>query len=456
MGKRRQRILVADDNLEMARTIADGLADRGYDVTAVSSGREAIARLSTERLDAVVTDLRMPNGDGMELLVASRKLDPDRPVIVMTAYSAIDTAVESIRQGAYHYLTKPFKQDELSIFLGRALEEVRVRREASALKTALRTRFSASSIIGTSAAIEAVRDRIQRVADAPAPVIVFGETGTGKGLVARALHTDSQRAAKAFVSVNCAALPEALLESELFGYVKGAFTGATTDRPGLFAEADGGSLFLDEIAEMPLALQAKLLHILESGTVRPVGSAKEVEVDVRIIAATHRNLGQFVREGKFRQDLMYRLDVVPIVLPTLRDRREDIPELLEHFLEDSRRRYPNASVRGFSAEAQAQLRGYRWPGNVRELAHAVERLVLLARGDEIGVEDVRDLVAQETPVDGFEFHGDLIPLRELERRYAAWALAQTGGHRGKTAERLGVDPKTLRKWLGDLERDDGE
>lgn len=456
MTKRRARVLIADDNLEMARTLADGLADRGYETVAVASGREAVERLRAEKVDALVTDLRMPNGDGMELLAASRRLDPERPVIVMTAFSAIDTAVESIRQGAYHYLTKPFKQDELAIFLQRALEEVRVRREATTLKSALKTRFSATSIIGHSAAIQAVRDRIQRVADAPAPVIILGETGTGKGLVARALHTDSQRSSHAFVSVNCAALPEALLESELFGYAKGAFTGAVADRAGLFAEADGGSLFLDEIAEMPASLQAKLLHVLESGSVRPVGSAKQVEVDVRIIAATHRNLGQWVREGKFRQDLLYRLDVVPIVLPSLRDRRDDIPELLEHFLEESRRRYPHSPVRSFAADAIAQLRGHRWPGNVRELAHTVERLTLLAKSSEIRADELRDLVDQRAPQDDFEFYGELISMRDLERRYAAWALAQTGGHRGKTAERLGVDPKTLRKWLGDVERDDGE
>jgi two-component system response regulator HydG len=269
------RVIVVDDNLEMAGTIAEGLVDRGYDAVAVASGQEALARLRGEKVDALVTDLRMPKVDGLELLAESRKLDPERPVIVMTAYSAIDTAVESIRQGAYHYLTKPFKQDELVIFLQRALDDVRLKRETLALKTALRTRFSGSSIIGHSPAIQAVRERIARVADAPAPVIIFGETGTGKGLVARALHADSHRAGRPFVSVNCAALPEPLLESELFGYVKGAFTGAVSDRAGLFAEADGGSLFLDEIAEMPPALQAKLLHVLESGTVRPVGAARQ-------------------------------------------------------------------------------------------------------------------------------------------------------------------------------------
>ena len=298
----------------------------------------------------------------------------------MTAFSAVDTAVESIRRGAYHYLTKPFKQDELAIFLGRGLDEVRLRREASSLKTELRARFSARSLVGTSAGMQAVRERVLRVADAPAPVIVLGETGTGKGLVARALHTDSRRAGKPFVAVNCAALPEALLESELFGHVRGAFTGATADRPGLFTEADGGTLFLDEIAEMTPALQAKLLHVLESGVVRPVGASKTRSVDVRIVAATHRNLPQAVAEGTFREDLLYRLDVVAIVIPALRDRREDIPALVEHFLEDARRRYPQSPVRRLSAEAARRPASRRaWPGNVRELANVVERLVLFGR-----------------------------------------------------------------------------
>jgi two-component system response regulator HydG len=371
----------------------------------------------------------------------------------MTAYSAIDTAVESIRQGAYHYLTKPFKQDELVIFLERALDQVRVKNEASALRTALRTKFSASSIIGHSPAIQAVRERIQRVADAPAPVIVLGETGTGKGIVARALHSDSRRADQPFVSVNCAALPEALLESELFGYVKGAFTGAAADRAGLFAEADGGSLFLDEIGEMPPALQAKLLHVLESGTVRPVGSTKEREIDVRIIAATHRNLVQAARAGVFRADLLYRLDVVSIVLPALRDHREDIPAIAAHFLAACRAKYPKSEVSGFSAEAMDRLRRYRWPGNVRELAHLVEQLVLLGQAGEISAADLPAALDDAACAEGpFEFRGAVRPMAEIERRYAVWALGQTGGHRGQTADKLGIDPKTLRKLLEEPER----
>lgn len=456
MGERRQRVLVVDDDLEMARSLAEGLVDRGYDTFAAGSGREALDHLGSERFDAVVTDLRMPKVDGLELLSASRKLDPERPVIVMTAYSAIDTAVESIRQGAYHYLTKPFKQEELAIFLGRALDQVRVRREASVLKAVLRQRFSSSNIIGHSAAILAVRERIRRLADTPAPVIVFGETGTGKGLVARALHTDSRRAERPFVSVNCAALPESLLESELFGHVRGAFTGAVADRHGLFAEADGGSLFLDEIGEMAPALQAKLLHVLENGTVRPIGSSKQREVNVRVIVATHRNLGQAVKEARFREDLLYRLDVVSIVVPPVRDRREDIPELVAHFLTELRARYPQSPVRRISPSALDLLTRYRWPGNVRDLAHTIEKIVLLGCSADVEPGDLPEAVTRPDAHQSLEFSGEVIPVRDLERRYASWAIGQTGGHRGKTAEKLGIDRKTLRKWLGEADNENDD
>jgi two-component system response regulator HydG len=451
----RHRIMIVDDNLEMARTLAEGLAERGYDAVPVGSGREAQDRLASARFDAVVTDLRMPDVDGFQILTTSRDLDPERPVIVMTAYSAIDSAVQSIRQGAYHYLTKPFKQDELAIFLGRALADVKVRHEAAALRQELRARFSTDSIVGQSAAIEALRDRIMRVADAAAPVLVLGETGAGKGLIARALHADSRRAAGPFVSVNCAALPEQLLESELFGHVRGAFTGAVGDRAGLFAEAHGGTLFLDEIAEMAPALQAKLLHVLESARVRPVGASKDREVDVRIVAATHRNLAQRVRDGTFREDLMYRLDVVSLTVPPLRDRPGDIRALVEHFLAGARARNPQSPLRRISQAAFDRLERYRWPGNVRELAHVVEKMVLFAEGEAARAEDVPEAVREDEAAPTAAFQGEILPMRELERRYAAWAVGQTGGHRGKAAEKLGIDPKTLRKWLDDA-RDDGD
>ncbi|MFO0756839.1 MAG: sigma-54 dependent transcriptional regulator, partial [Byssovorax sp.] len=293
-------VLVVDDEIQMAEMLADGLSDRGYMALAVASSEAAIARLDEEPVDALVTDLRMPQVDGLELLAASRRRIPDLPVIVMTAYGAIDSAVESIHRGAFHYLTKPFKLDELVLFLGRALDDRRVRREASALRSTLRDRFSTAGVIGESKALRDVLEIVERVARADVPVLLTGETGTGKSLLARTLHAQSDRASGPFVTVNCASLPEPLLESELFGHVRGAFTGAAQDRPGLLVEASSGTLFLDEVAEMSPALQAKLLDVIERLRVRAVGATRERRVDVRIIAATHRDLAERARTGAFR------------------------------------------------------------------------------------------------------------------------------------------------------------
>ncbi len=450
MAEPKPRVLLVDDRLEMAEMLADGLSDRGYEPLALSSSREALRALEQDRVEAVVTDLRMPEVDGLELLAASRRLDPDRPVIVMTAYGAIDSAVESIRLGAYHYLTKPFKLDELVIFLGRALEESRVRREAAALRKTLRQRFSPEGVVARSRGMQEVLDVAARVATTDVPVLLTGETGTGKGVVARVVHGGSPRAARPFVTVNCAALPETLLESELFGHVKGAFTGATSDRPGLFAEAEGGTLFLDEIAEMPPALQAKLLRVLEDRVVRPVGASRERAVDVRVIAATHRDLRERVVAGSFREDLLYRLDVVPIHIPPLREREDDLPPLIESFLAAARGRNPESPVERFSPAAMQALLDHRWPGNVRELAHVVERVVLLGGSPEVSLRDLPPSVREPQPArraPGPDFGPEVLPVRELQRRYASWALGECGGHRGRTAERLGIDPKTLQKWL---------
>jgi two-component system response regulator HydG len=369
----KSRILVVDDKLEMARTLADGLADRGYAAEAVSSSKEALECLASDTLDLVVTDLRMPGVDGLQLLEASRRFAPERPVIMMTAFSAVDTAVESIRRGAYHYLTKPFRLDELVVFIERALADFRLKREAARLRRELHDGSGSKRLIGESAQMRAVRDMIRRFAGTAAPVLILGETGTGKTAIARALHLESPRSERRFVSVNCAALPEALLESELFGHVKGAFTGAAASRPGLLSEARGGTLFLDEVGEIPQGLQAKLLHLLEHSAVRPVGSDKEVAVDVRIMAATNRDLRTAVRQGAFREDLMYRLDVLSITAPPLRDRREDLPQLVAHFLAESIARYPVSLVKRFSTEAMAVLAAHAWPGNIRELAHTIQR-----------------------------------------------------------------------------------
>lgn len=441
------RVLVVDDNLEMARTLAENLCDRDFDAVAVGSGQAAADLLHKETIDALVTDLRMPKVDGLDLLALSRSLLPERPVLIMTAFSAIDSAVESIRQGAYHYLTKPFKVEELALFLRRALDESQIRREAAALKRTLSERFASDRILGSSAAMRNVRELVARVASAPVPVLILGETGTGKSMVAEAIHAQSPRASRPFVVVNCAALPETLLESELFGYVKGAFTGAASDRPGLFREADGGTLLLDEIGEMAIGLQAKLLHVIEQGRIRPVGSSKDKEVDVRVLAATHRNLHEAAHEGKFRQDLLYRLDVLSVTMPPLRERREDLPEMIAHFLKQVRDKYPQAIPERLSREAMDRLLAYAWPGNVRELGHVMEKVVLLGRSPVVMVDDLPRTVLEPGRGPSPEFAGEVIPIRELQRKYAAWALAQLGGHKGKAAERLGIDAKTLYKWL---------
>jgi two-component system response regulator HydG len=445
------RVLVVDDNLGMAQMLSDGLAEHGFAATPLASGREAVEQVSRTRVGAVVTDLRMPDIDGLALLAAVRKVKPDLPVIVMTAYGAVDSAVECIRQGAFHYLTKPFKLDELVIFLTRALEHVRLRDEADALKAELRGSHAVAHVIRKSKRMRAVIDVVQRVATSDAPLLILGETGTGKGLIARAAHGLSGRAEGPFVTINCAAVPESLLESELFGHTKGAFTGATAARHGLFEEARGGTLFLDEIGEMPLALQAKLLDVLERQVIRPVGSSKEQKVDVRIMAATHRDLQDAVRRGTLREDLFYRLDVVSVMIPALRHRRDDILPLLHHFLAESRGRHEDAVAERFAKDALERMLEYSWPGNVRELQHTVERLVLLVRQHEIPASELPRSITVAQSLDGGVFAGQVLPIRELQRRYAVWALDQMGGHRGRTAERLGVDAKTLAKWLADAD-----
>jgi two-component system response regulator HydG len=442
------RILVVDDHIEMAEMLVESLVDAGFEAEALASGSSALERLEAGGIDALVTDLRMNQVSGLDLLAASKRASPNRPVIVMTAYGAIDTAVESIRQGAYHYLTKPFQPEELVIFLKRALEERNLQQEARLLRRALRGQLGGGGMIGTSPGMREVMDLMERVAVVDVPVLLRGETGTGKSMVAGAIHALSPRHAAPFVAVNCAALPEALLESELFGHVKGAFTGATSDRPGLFLEAERGTILLDEIGELPLAIQAKLLHVLERGSVRPVGSSRERPVDVRIIAATHRDLLEMARAQKFREDLLYRLDVVAIEIPALRHRKEDILPLVEHFLETFRTKYPSSPVTGFTPAVLRRFLDYPWPGNVRELAHLIQRMVVLGRTAVADLEDLPPSLIQDpqAPQGGFS---ELMPARELQHRYAAWALEQCGGHKSRTAERLGIDIKTLNRWLQD-------
>jgi two-component system response regulator HydG len=441
----RPRVLVVDDQLPMAETIADALSERGYEARASDSSREAAGLLSGDAFDALVTDLRMPEIDGLGLLEVSKRAAPNRPVIIVTAYSAVDSAIESIRRGAYHYLTKPFKMDELALFLERALDEARLRREAASLRRSLREQFPPEGLVGESPAMRAVFEVVERVAETSVPVLVTGETGTGKGVLARALHALG-RPGSPFVTVNCAALPETLLESELFGHVKGAFTGATAHRVGLFEAASGGTVFLDEIGELGLPLQAKLLDVLERSVVRAVGSNRERPVDVRVVAATARNVRERVTSGHFREDLFYRLDVVSVELPPLRSRREDIPPLVSHFLARSLARNSSSRVRSVSREAMQRLLAHPWPGNVRELEHVLERAVLLARGPDVQPDDLPPSIGAAHPPQ-IDFGDAVLPLRELSRRYVVWAHERLGYRKLLTAEKLEIDDKTLARWL---------
>ncbi|MCY1073034.1 sigma-54-dependent transcriptional regulator [Archangium lansingense] len=441
------RVLVVDDHVEMARLLSDHLTDAGYTVDMATTGQEALEVVRGRVLDAVVCDLRMEQVDGFDVLAAVRKVDPTLPVLIMTAFGGVENAVEAMRRGATHYFTKPFRLDEVLLYVQRAIAERRLREENRALRQAVGDRSAFAALVGRSAPMRTLYELVERVAHSHAPVLVRGESGSGKELVARALHFEGPRKEGPFVAVNCTAIPNALLESELFGHVKGSFTGATTPRRGLFLEADGGTLFLDEIGDMPPELQAKLLRVLEDGEVRAVGADASRKVDVRVVAATHQELETRVREGRFRQDLFYRLNVVPLHVPPLRERREDIPLLVEHFVAQSRKRNPRARLAGFSPEALAALAAAPWPGNVRELENLVERLAVVTVQETVDLPTLQ-LHAPGVTVDAHPLsraQGRLIPLRQLEGEYIAYVVAQCGGNKTKAAEILGIDVSTIHR-----------
>ncbi|MEP6859155.1 MAG: sigma-54 dependent transcriptional regulator [Deltaproteobacteria bacterium] len=418
--------IVVDDHAAMARLVADNLEADGWDVRALDSGRAAILAMTERAPDLVITDLRMPEVDGLAVLAAA---PASSAVIVMTGFGDVEAAVEAMRRGAWNFVEKPVRMAELVAHAARA-----------------RTRTGAlSGIVGASAAIHQLSGAVTRVGATGAVVLIRGESGTGKELVARAVHAASPRRAEPFVAINCAGFADGVIESELFGHVRGAFTGAAANRLGVFGEADGGTLFLDEIGDMPLGAQAKLLRVLQHQELRAVGSDATRKVDVRVIAATHRNLEAEIRAGQFREDLFYRLSVVPIVVPPLRDRREDIPALALHFLARARARNAGCTVRTLSDELIAALAAYAWPGNVRELEHAIERLAILVRGPAATLGDLRAMspeivdgaVRLVTASDG------LVTLREIEDAYIDRVLAHCGENKVKAAEILGIDPSTL-------------
>lgn len=440
-------VVVIDDDPEIRSLLTDQLALDGYSFKCFSDGGEGLRFLNgdspqAEQVELVITDLRMPDVDGLSLLRNFKPRHPDVPVILMTAYASVESAVEGLRKGAFDYITKPFKLVEMSHAVDRAVMYGRLQRQNKSLAKEVKKSWALNEIIGKSLPMKGVFDLISRVAPSNSNVLITGESGTGKEVVAKAIHQQSSRGNKKFVAINVTAIPDTLLESELFGHVKGSFTGANDNKTGLFEEASGGTLFLDEIGDMDMALQAKILRVLQEREIRPVGSTQSKAVDVRLIAATHKDLKVAIANGTFREDLYYRLAVIPIAMPPLRHRVEDIPLLAYHFLN----KYSilnGGRVTGISHEALQKLMALPWPGNVRELENLVERLVVLSRHPVIQAEDIP--LGEEKNFETFfgQNTSDLPSLDELEKRYISLVLEKTGSKKEKAAQILGINRRTL-------------
>lgn len=443
-----RRLLVVDDEESHRLMLRAVLQEEGYQVAEAADGPEAIRAVEQETFDLILLDLRLQTGDGIETLAEIRKISPLVPVIIMTAYASVKTAVEALKAGATDYLTKPLDIEELKVLIEKALELYDLRTENIFLKERLGDRFDFSRLIGRSSKMRELFDTLALVAPSDATVLVQGESGTGKELVANAIHQNSLRKNQPFVKVSCAALPETLLESELFGHERGAFTGALSRREGRFQMAHRGTIFLDEVGEMSLTTQIKLLRVLQEKEFEPLGSNQSIKVDVRVIAATNKNLDKEVKEGRFREDLFYRLNVVPIVLPPLRERREDIPLLANHFFNFYREKN-RKELKAISGKAMDLLVRYNWPGNVRELENTVERAVIMARGEVIAPVDLPPQIqalATEKESPGFDFPPG-ISLAQIERALILKTLEYTGGNRSRAAEILGINRRTLQNKL---------
>jgi len=438
---RKKKILFVDDDAGMRDLVTEFFQSEGYLVSTAGNGKEALTQIGQFDFDTVVTDLRMAEMDGLALLHEIRTTDPFLPVILITAFGSIETAVEAIKEGATNFIPKPFKMQTLKAVVEKAVHQKWMIEENRFLKEELGERYSFHNIIGKSKPMQEVYQMIRQVSGSQTNVLIEGESGTGKELVAKALHYNSSRASQPFVAINCSALPETLLESELFGYMKGAFTDAKVTKKGLFEVADGGTLLLDEISSMPLGLQAKILRTLQDSEIRPLGGTTTRKVDVRIISATNKDLESAIEEGTFREDLYYRLNVISIILPPLRKRREDIPLLAQHFL----KHYATANkknLEGFSNGAMNYLMNAPWKGNVRELENAVERAVVLSNSTMI---TPVELVPMPKKAKGgrFEFGEALLPLKEIEDMYIEKVLQAVDGNVERAAKILGVSSRTL-------------
>jgi len=438
-------LLVADDDPVARDLLIEVLTREGYGVRAAAGGEECLQIARDEPLDLALVDLRMPDLDGIQALKRLTSIQPGLPVLILTAFATIDTAIEAIRAGAYDYLSKPFRMEEIKLVVRRALEAQRLAGENLQYRQELRERYRPESLVGQAPQMVEIYKLVARVAALDTTVLIQGETGTGKELVARAIHYASPRAARPFVVVDCATLSETLVESELFGHERGSFTGAIAARRGLFETGDGGTCFVDEVSELSPALQAKLLRVLEDRTIRRVGGSEMMPVNVRIIAATNRDLRKRVEEGAFREDLYFRLNVVPITIPPLRERPQDIPILAQHFLE----KYAGPSgqsVRGFATETLAFLSAYDWPGNVRELEHVVERAVALSTSEILLPDDLPPEL-HRAPARGPHPPSPRMTLEEVKRWYVSKILAEVGGNKLRAAEILGIDRRTLYRLL---------
>jgi DNA-binding NtrC family response regulator len=440
-------ILIVDDETRLGEVTAAGLQARGFDAHAVDSVAAALTFLDENPVRLVLSDLRMPGASGRDLLNRLQAARPELPVIIMTAYASVRDAVALIREGAFDYIAKPFEMDDVVATIGRALKLRDTQDDNRRLRQELRDKFDFGSLIGSSSPFQQVLKQVSDVCDSRATVLLHGESGTGKELVARAIHDNSQRRDKPFIAVNCAAIPENLMESELFGHVKGAFTGAIAAREGRFALAHGGTLFLDEIGDMPLPLQAKVLRAIQEQTFEMVGGTRSIKVDVRFIAASHRDLRKEAEKGNFREDLYYRLNVFPITVPALRDRASDVPVLAAHFL--SRHALSMGKrLTGFSKAALTAMEAYRWPGNIRELQNCIERAVIVAQGPVVEVGDLppylfedRPKLAQTGPTSlPADLDGELA---RVEREILTRALRECGGIQARAAERLGITERSL-------------
>ncbi len=445
-------LLIVDDEQSYRQLLNLVFQGDGHNIRTAMNGRDALAKLEAEPADVIITDVKMPDMDGIELLRSVRELYSDIGVVLMTAFATVETAREAFKLGADDFIQKPFDVEELKIIVKKALEKQELIAENKAFKKAQRERGSIKNIVGHSDKMQAVYQMIETVAEVQSTILVTGESGTGKELVARAIHDLSPRAEKPFISINCGAFTETLLESELFGYIKGSFTGANSNRKGLFEAADRGTIFLDEIGEMSPSMQVKLLRVLQERRVRPVGAHDEIPIDARVIAATNRDLKAMSEEGTFREDLFYRISVIPISLPPLRERKEDISELVNHFV----KKFCEQTGRNLSISQTAMeiLKNYAWHGNVRELEHTIERAVALERTDEIQPERLPDHISNYNP-ERIRSEFDLpdqginltTHLENLERTYVVEALKRTGGNQTKAAELLQMQVRALRHLL---------